>query len=171
VHVSTCATYNLSSWTPVVWKLWCWENVFLHLFTNMSDQFLKQQINIKFCVILGKLLLKMKHSAFIMIPKANDKICNGNSQWWALSPFIILMCELSWVMGMSAVSFEILLSVFGIILKAPCFISNDNFLDFTQNLMLICCLENQSLIFVCVQRSTLFQENKFGYHHIFINLV
>jgi len=33
----------------------------------MSDRFLKQRINIKFCV---KLSLEMKHSAFNMIPKA-----------------------------------------------------------------------------------------------------
>jgi transposase len=35
--------------------------------------------NVKFRVILGTLSLEMKHDAFNMIPKANDKVCNGKS--------------------------------------------------------------------------------------------
>jgi hypothetical protein len=43
----------------------------------MSDRFLEQRINIKFCVTSS---LEIKHGAFNVIPKANDKVCNANSR-------------------------------------------------------------------------------------------
>jgi len=52
-------------------------HVFLNLVAKMSDQFLEQQVSIKFCV---KLLLERKHGAFSMILEGNDKVCNENSQ-------------------------------------------------------------------------------------------
>jgi hypothetical protein len=56
VHVSTCTSYEFSALTPVMWKLWHWydASVFLHLIAKMCDWFLEQQINIQFCVKLGK---------------------------------------------------------------------------------------------------------------------
>jgi hypothetical protein len=53
------------------------KRVFLPLIAEMSDRFLEQQTNIKFCV---KLSLEMKHGAFNMTPKANAEVCNGNSR-------------------------------------------------------------------------------------------
>jgi hypothetical protein len=43
----------------------------------MSDRFLEEQIDIKLCM---RLSLEVKRGAFSMIPKANDKVCNGNSR-------------------------------------------------------------------------------------------
>jgi hypothetical protein len=58
--------------------------VFLRLIVNMNDRFLEQRINFKFRTKLGKnakiLSLKLKHDAFNMIRKANDKAWNGNNQ-------------------------------------------------------------------------------------------
>jgi hypothetical protein len=54
--------------------------VFLSLVAKMSDRFLEQPINIKFCVKIGKLSLEKKHGAFNMIPKINDKFYNGNNR-------------------------------------------------------------------------------------------
>jgi hypothetical protein len=52
VHVPTCNALTL-----VVWKLGALIGmtcVFLRLVTKMSDRFLEQRINIKFCMKLGK---------------------------------------------------------------------------------------------------------------------
>jgi len=51
--------------------------VFLRLVAEMSERFLEQRGNIGLCV---KLLLEMRHGAFIMISKANYKVCYGNSR-------------------------------------------------------------------------------------------
>jgi len=51
MQVSTCTYYKFNALMPVMGKLWCW-CVFLHLVAKMSDQFLEQEINIKFCVKL-----------------------------------------------------------------------------------------------------------------------
>jgi hypothetical protein len=51
--------------------------IFLRLVTNMSDRFLKQWIDIKFCVNLGR---RWKHGAFNMVPETNYKLCNGNTR-------------------------------------------------------------------------------------------
>jgi hypothetical protein len=48
--------------------------LFLRLVAELSDRFMDQPMNIKFCVNIS---LEMKHDAFNMMPKANDKICNG----------------------------------------------------------------------------------------------
>jgi len=52
VHVSACTRYNLN--TLMVLMVLIKVCVFLCLITKVSNQFLEQQINIKFCVNLGK---------------------------------------------------------------------------------------------------------------------
>jgi hypothetical protein len=52
VHVLTCTIYNFNALMTVVALI---RLVFLHLITKMSDWFLEQQINIKFCMKLGKI--------------------------------------------------------------------------------------------------------------------
>jgi hypothetical protein len=49
VHVPTCTSSDFNPLTPVVMLIRC---VFLHLVTKLSDGFLEQRINIKFCVKL-----------------------------------------------------------------------------------------------------------------------
>jgi hypothetical protein len=44
--------------------------------TDVCFDLSSQLTNIFFC---QKLLLEMKYGAFNMIPKANDKVCNGKS--------------------------------------------------------------------------------------------
>jgi hypothetical protein len=56
VHVLTCTSYDFVALMPVVCKL-CGSDkmhVFLRLVTKMSDRFLEQRMNTKFCVKLGK---------------------------------------------------------------------------------------------------------------------
>jgi hypothetical protein len=53
--------------------------LFLSLVTKMSNWFLEQWLNIKFCM---KLSLELKHCAFNIV-KANDKVFSGNS--WHLN--------------------------------------------------------------------------------------
>jgi hypothetical protein len=48
--------------------------VFVCFIAKISDWFLQQWTNIKFCVKLGKLLLEMKYGAFNMMLKANSKV-------------------------------------------------------------------------------------------------
>jgi len=54
--------------------------VFLRLIPEMSDRFLEERVYIQFCAKSGKLSQEMKHGAFNMIAKANDRMCYGNSR-------------------------------------------------------------------------------------------
>jgi hypothetical protein len=108
----------------------------------MRDWFSKQQINIKFCVKSRKLSLEMKHGAFSMIPKTDNKI----SKETADIPMTQESSHIKMINGDNAhhwlFPLQILSFAFGIIMKALCFIFSNNFPNITQNLMLICCFKN-----------------------------
>jgi len=53
-YVSTCTSYKFNTVTPGVGAVAMVRHVFLCLITKISNGFLELQINIKFCVILGK---------------------------------------------------------------------------------------------------------------------
>jgi hypothetical protein len=67
-----CVTYNFNALRPVVWitalTILC---VFLRIVTKMSDQFLEQRINTKFCVGLGN----NESNIFAMLSEA----CGGEA--------------------------------------------------------------------------------------------
>jgi hypothetical protein len=70
----------------------------------------------------------------------------------ALSSFVISTCDLSWVVGMSAVPIANFVVCFGDDVESTMF----HFLpNFTQNLMSICCSKNLSLIFATRGRNAL----------------
>jgi len=71
-------------------------------------------------------------------------------KWGALASIVISTFVLSWVMVILAVSITSSFA-FRIILKVPCFIYSNNF---TQNLMLIHCFKNWSLIPLMRRRNT-----------------
>jgi hypothetical protein len=78
-------------------------------------------------------------------------------KWWALSSFVILTCNLSYVVGMLAVSISNFVvsfwnhterAMFNLLWSFFAFLPN-----FTQNLMLICHSKNWSLIFITKHRN------------------
>jgi hypothetical protein len=51
VHVSVCTSYNFNALTPVVALI---RRVLLHLIAKMSDWFLEQGIDTRFCMKFGR---------------------------------------------------------------------------------------------------------------------
>jgi len=74
VHFSTYTSNDFNALMPVVWKLWHWYDMFLCLVAKMSDQFLEQKIDIKFCGKLEKNVTFVQCSPRLM----------GEKQWKSL---------------------------------------------------------------------------------------